>query len=264
MSSFQALRTRVGCNRPAVPHRRHTLLHAKPALAEPVTTTAPAAAAANGETATPSTATSRAPRARFRANKLGRQPIYEAQRPLGEYMALPASQYSVLDARKIERVDDTTFKCYVGALKLFSWSAEPVITVSVTVEEGGCTIRLLGCRLQGSRFVEDLNEKFSATMTNVVRYRDYVAPEGQDEPAPAEEAAEGRRLQEIVSDTTIEVDLEIPSWCAFLGADSISASGSKVMQGVLNAMVPRFLAQLRTDYEKWAAGDDSRKPVGEI
>lgn len=30
------------------------------------------------------------------------------------YMSLPASQYSVLDARRIERIDDTSFKCYVG------------------------------------------------------------------------------------------------------------------------------------------------------
>lgn len=35
----------------------------------------------------------------------------------------------------------------VGELKFFSWSVEPVITVSVTVEEGGCTIRLLGCKV---------------------------------------------------------------------------------------------------------------------
>lgn len=36
----------------------------------------------------------------------------------------------------------------------------------------------------------------------------------------------------------------------------------QVMQKVLNTMVPRFLAQLRADYVLWAAGDDSRKPVG--
>ena len=36
-------------------------------------------------------------------------PIVEREKPLQEYMSLPASQYSVLDARKIERVDDTTF-----------------------------------------------------------------------------------------------------------------------------------------------------------
>ncbi|KAG2435523.1 hypothetical protein HYH02_011817 [Chlamydomonas schloesseri] len=190
-------------------------------------------------------------------------------------MALPASQYSVLDARRIERVDDTTFKCYVGQLKFFSWSVEPVISVSVTVEEGGCTIRLLGCKLQGSSFVEDINNKFSATMTNVVRYRDYVpdSDSGSDseETDGAEEAATGQQQQqpavarkEIVSDTTIQVCLEVPTWSSFLPVASIESVGSGVMQNVLNVMVPRFLAQLQTDYALWAAGDESRKPVGEI
>ena len=33
--------------------------------------------------------------------------------PAAEYMSLPASQYSVLDAERIERADDYTFRCYV-------------------------------------------------------------------------------------------------------------------------------------------------------
>lgn len=31
-------------------------------------------------------------------------------------MELPASQYSVLDAKRIERIDDDTFRCYVGGI----------------------------------------------------------------------------------------------------------------------------------------------------
>ena len=58
-------------------------------------------------------------------------------------MVLPASQYSVLDAQRVERLDADTFRCYVGALKLFSLQVEPVITVSVTVQERGPTVRLL-------------------------------------------------------------------------------------------------------------------------
>lgn len=48
--------------------------------------------------------------ARFAAQKHAAKPVQEVQRALAEYMALPASQYSVLDARKIERLDDTTFR----------------------------------------------------------------------------------------------------------------------------------------------------------
>ena len=65
-----------------------------------------------------------------------------------EYMALPASQYSVLDAERIERLDDNSFRCYVGGLRLFSLVVEPVLTVSVVVGERGPTVKLLETRVR--------------------------------------------------------------------------------------------------------------------
>ena len=41
----------------------------------------------------------------------------------GEYMELPASQYSVLDAKRIERIDDDTFRCFVGGINFLSFKA---------------------------------------------------------------------------------------------------------------------------------------------
>lgn len=185
--------------------------------------------------------------ARFRATKQAVQVVRELDsRSLAEYMALPASQYSVLDARKIERVDDTTFRCYVGQLNFLGFSVEPVITVSVTVEPRGCTIRLLSCRLQGSRIVEDINSKFAAQMTNSVSW------------APTEDPG----TKQISSDTTIEVDVEVPGWF-ILPTPAVEAAGSGVMAATLKAMVPRFLAQLEKDYALWASGDESRRPIGE-
>lgn len=66
-------------------------------------------------------------------------------------MVLPASQYSVLDAKRIERLDESTFRCYVGSLRLFSLEVEPVITVSVTVQERGPTVRLLSTKVRTGR-----------------------------------------------------------------------------------------------------------------
>lgn len=186
--------------------------------------------------------------ARFAAQKQARKSVQELQRPLAEYMALPASQYSVLDARKIERLDDTTFRCYVGRLAFFGFSVEPVITVSVVVEERGCTIKLLSARLQGSSAVQDINSKFTAQMTNVVRWHAMSDPE----------------TKEISSDTSIEVVVQVPAWFGFVPVNSIEAAGSKVMSTTLNLMVPRFLEQLQKDYKQWASGDESRKPVGEL
>ena len=56
------------------------------------------------------------------------------------YMTLPASQYSVLDAKQIERIDDSTFRCYVGGLRFLGFTIDPVLTVSVDVTEKGPTV----------------------------------------------------------------------------------------------------------------------------
>ena len=60
----------------------------------------------------------------------------------------------------------------------------------------------------------------------------------------------------------MQVCLEVPGWMIAVPVGVIERTGSSVMQGVLNTMLPRFLAQLRADYELWASGDTSRTPVG--
>jgi len=113
-------------------------------------------------------------------------------------MTLPASQYSVLDAKRIERLDSDTFRCYVGGLHFFKFHVEPVLTVSVTVEEKGPTVKLLATELKGSRTVVEANKKFTATMENIVKWRE------------SEVGKDGEK--EITSDTSIQVTLEVPGW----------------------------------------------------
>lgn len=64
-----------------------------------------------------------------------------------EYMSLPASQYSVLDAERIERVDDNTFRCYVYRFKFFAFEVCPVLLVRVDEQPNGCCIKLLSCKV---------------------------------------------------------------------------------------------------------------------
>lgn len=63
-------------------------------------------------------------------------------------MSLPASQYSVLDAERIERVDDNTFRCYVYRIKFFTFEVCPVLLVRVEEQPDGCCIRLLSCKVR--------------------------------------------------------------------------------------------------------------------
>jgi hypothetical protein len=212
-----------------------------------------------------------------------------------------------LNHPQIERVDDTTFRCYVGQLAFLGFSVEPVITVSVTVEPRGCTIRLLSCRLQGSKLVEEVNNKFTAQVRRAGEGEWEVMEErrlfGASQPGPSSPCAgsaaasatagapspprppstpnppspaRARQMtnavtwaptddpgaKAITSDTTIEVDVEVPGWF-LLPTASVEAAGSGVMAATLKAMVPRFLKQLEKDYALWASGDDSRKPIGD-
>lgn len=182
----------------------------------------------------------------FAARKHASRDVTEAARSLPDYMALPASQYSVLDARRIERIDDTTFRCYVGRLGFAGLvEVEPVITVAVEPAPRGCSIRLLSARLRGGRLAEEVDAAFRARMNNSVTWADTQAP----------------GVKSISSDTLIEVDVAVPAWAGMLPLPSLEAAGSRVIQAALNVMVPRFLEQLSRDYARWAAGDESRAPV---
>jgi hypothetical protein len=177
--------------------------------------------------------------ARLKAQKFSSMVVIELEKPIQTYMTLPASQYSVLDAKKIERIDEDTFRCYVGGLNFLNFKVEPVLTLSVIVGERGPTVRLLETKLEGSKAALEANAKFTATMQNIVEWQQ----------------SEDDENKYISSDTTIEVTLEIPGWFV-LPTGVVERSGSAVMQKVLDTAVPRFLKQLQSDYEKWSLGQD--------
>jgi len=165
-------------------------------------------------------------------------------------MTLPASQYSVLDAKRIERLDADTFKCYVGGLHFLNFHVEPVLTLSVIVGDHGPTVKLLSTELQGSKAIVEVNKKFTATMTNSVRWENVENSQ-----------IEGNSDKQIRSDTEIQVILEVPRWIV-LPVKVIEKAGCAVMERVLNTAVPRFLQQLEADYTQWAKGAEERISSG--
>ncbi|KAM0922119.1 hypothetical protein ACQ4PT_006358 [Festuca glaucescens] len=197
-----------------------------------------------------SSAVSSAPKARFVARRSESASVQQLARPLAEYMGLPASQYSVLDAERIERVDESTFRCYVYRFRFFALEVCPVLLVRVDEEPSGCCIRLLSCKastLEGSPLVEAQNDKFSASMVNKVFCNNSL---------------DGSTRQQLTSDATIEVTIDIPFPFRALPVEAIESSGRQVLEQLLRAMLPRFLKQLDKDYQAWASGDSSRKPLG--
>ena len=92
------------------------------------------------------------------------------------------------------------------------------------------------------------NDQFDATMTNIVTWE--------------ADAEAGGSQKLLCSDTSIQVCIRIPRWARFMPNASIQRAGSSLMQQVLNSAVPKFHKQMQKDYELWASGDESRKPVG--
>ncbi|XP_010067191.2 uncharacterized protein SYNPCC7002_A1590 [Eucalyptus grandis] len=187
------------------------------------------------------------PKARFVARRKESVSVRQLDRPLSEYMSLPASQYSVLDAERIERVDDKTFRCYVYRFKFFAFEVCPVLLVRVEEQPDGCCIKLLSCKLEGSPIVAAQNDKFDASMVNRISCESYQRTSS---------------LQQLTSDTTIEVSIDIPFAFQAIPVQAIESSGTQILEQILRIMLPRFMTQLVKDYQAWASGDTSRQPLG--
>lgn len=153
----------------------------------------------------------------------------------------------MLDAERIERVDDNTFRCYVYRIKFFSFEVCPVLLVRVEEEPKGCCIKLLSCKLEGSPIVVAQNDKFDAFMENKISCNSNEGDLSE---------------QQLTSDAIIEVSIEVPFSFLPIPVQAIESTGSQVLEQVLKIMLPRFMAQLVKDYQAWASGDTSRQPLG--
>ncbi|KAJ4841478.1 hypothetical protein Tsubulata_045097, partial [Turnera subulata] len=191
--------------------------------------------------------TSSTPKARFVARRKESVSVRQLRRPLIEYMSLPASQYSVLDAERIERVDDNTFRCYVYRFKFFAFEVCPVLLVRVEEQPNGCCIKLLSCKLEGSPIVVAQNDKFDASMENRISCDTNIS---------------NSAVQQLTSDAMIEVSIEVPFAFRAIPVEAIESTGAGVLNQILGLMLPRFMAQLVKDYEAWASGDTSRQALG--
>ncbi|KVI09666.1 Protein of unknown function DUF1997 [Cynara cardunculus var. scolymus] len=222
---------------------------------------------------------SSAPKARFVARRTESISVRPLERPLLEYMSLPASQYSVLDAQRIERIDDNTFRCYVYTFKFFAFEVCPVLLVRVEEQPNGCSINLVSCKvfksLQIVYFILPLCRMSPLTL---VWYGHAASMVNR---ISCDRNQSNSSMQELKSDTVIEVSIEIPFPFQAIPAQTIESSGTQVLEQILKIMLPRFMAQacdtcvlvtayfeflyaftLVKDYEAWASGDASRQPLG--
>ncbi|CAM8963883.1 unnamed protein product [Rhodiola kirilowii] len=177
--------------------------------------------------------------ARFTARRRESIPVHQLQKPLSEYMSLPISYHSVLDGEKVEKIDDNTFRCHVYRFNVFTYQICPVLLVRVDQQPNGCCINLLSCKLEGSPSVAAQSDNFKTSMVNQISCD--IIPGNSS-------------IQQLTSDTVIEVSMKLPSTFFAIPVKTIESAGTKVLEQVLKLMLPRFMAQLVKDYTAWALG----------
>ena len=175
-------------------------------------------------------------------------------RGVREYMALPASQYNTLDGETVTRMGDDVFGCELGKLDFLGFAIAPVLTAKVDVQPGGrgTVIRVESATLRGSPLVERADDLFEIDSVNRVGWR-YLY--GEDE--ETDDDVSDARACEIASETNVNVYLLVPSWFPFT-VRATERTGNFVVRQVVKQVVPRFLKQLKNDYDVWATGDDCR------
>ena len=184
------------------------------------------------------------PRVTWRAAAKGSVVVKESQRSVEEYMALPASQYSVLSAEQIQRLSDTEFKCTLPTMNFFGTKICPVLYVDVNVypEDARSEIVVSRAETIGSDVALKVNGTFNISAVNTVT------------------AGTDRKGQKTLnSDTNLRIDVVVPS--TKLPVRVIQSGGNFLMQQSLNIIVPTFVRILRADFQRWSSGVNDRSAV---
>ena len=171
--------------------------------------------------------------------------IKETKRTARQYMALPASDYSVLSAQQIERLSDTQFKAILGKLNFFGTVIIPVLYVDVNVfpEEARAEICVSRAETVGSEMAEKVSGTFKISAVNLVSA-------GMDD----------KNRPTLNSDTSLFIDVIVPDE-AKVPLRLIQSGGNFIIQSSLNLIVPTFVRILAADFKRWSAGDDARTAV---
>jgi hypothetical protein len=168
--------------------------------------------------------------------------VKETKRTSEAYMALPASEYSVLSAQQVERLSDSQFKFALGSLNFFGTKIAPVLYVDVNVfpEEHRSEIAVRRAETVGSAVAEKINGTFSISALNVVSA-------GVDQ--------KGRKI--LCSDVSLQIDAVVPEWSR-LPLGLVQSGGNFVVQSSLSLVGAAFVRILAADFQRWSAGNDSR------
>lgn len=184
-------------------------------------------------------------RVTWTASAKGSVRVKELIRTVEEYMRLPASEYSVLSAEQIERLNDREFKCSLGTMNFFGTKITPILYVDVDVitAENKSIIAVTRAETTGSEIADKINGTFSISAINTVQA-------GIDD----------KNRKTLSSATELKIDCIVPPESK-LPLRVIQSGGNFLMQSTLTVILQAFVRILASDFKRWSAGSDARDAI---
>eukprot|EP00850_Spirogloea_muscicola_P002535 SM000010S04173 [mRNA] locus=s10:69452:70606:+ [translate_table: standard] len=128
--------------------------------------------------------------------------------------------------------------CHLRSIEVFNLVVAPVIDLRIGFTGDGCKVEMLCCKFEGSGIIEQQNQRFAASLRNVLTWD------------------EAEVLPMLHVDVDLEVCLEVFTLpFTLLPLSAVETPGNACMQTLLNRLVPIFLHNLISDYTRWAAGE---------
>lgn len=181
----------------------------------------------------------------WKAYKQSNVVVKEQKRSVEAYMALPATEYSVLASDSIIRLDDTNFKATLPTMNFFGTKLTPVLYVDVTVypDEGRSIIAVKRAEIMGSEIADKINGTFNIQAINTVRA-----------------GVDSKNRKTLSSETDLTINVIVPD-SSKVPKGVIQSSGNFIMQSSLNLIVPTFVRLLAFDFSRWSGGNDEREAI---
>ncbi|CAB1096377.1 unnamed protein product [Ectocarpus sp. CCAP 1310/34] len=184
------------------------------------------------------------------ASKKSNVEVGEGTRKLKDYLALPPTEYSLLDPKMITRLSEETFRMDGATMSIVGTKIKPVLFVRVEVqpENSMANIMVERVELDGSEAVRSAGGSFNVSSSTVVSC-------AKKEGTPGD-----ANIMELRASSNIEIELLVPNE-NFVPVGVLRRAGNFVMQRVVDIGLPQFTNFLKRDYARWAEGDDARAAV---
>jgi hypothetical protein len=153
---------------------------------------------------------------------------------LREYLALPTSEYSLLDEKFVEKISDDTFVVRVPLNDVIGVDLTPAISIVATPHRRDGKVTFVGT--EATLGSPALDELFKLKVVAVLK---------------------GRKTS-LQARVNVMMALSVPPRLRVIPNPLLGYAGRLITKSVLMATVPNFSSLLVSDYEKWVSEDKRR------